>query len=244
LAKAVGIHANTVRLYEEWGLIPPAERSPSGYRRFTSFHLDCLRLARTVYSAGFPGRAILRSGVEVSRTAASGDLNGALESARRHFNLVRAEQAQADSAAGLLDRWAASGKAQSLLRPLHIAPASKSLGVSIDILRNWERNGLLPVPRDPKNGYRLYGPSEMARARMIRLLSRAGYSVMAILRMLIQLDAGRTEGLRTVLDTPRPDEDVFSASDRWLTTLAEHNKSARRMILLLKAMIRKHRGPA
>ena len=34
MAKAAGIHVNTVRMYEQWGLIPPVERSPSGYRRF------------------------------------------------------------------------------------------------------------------------------------------------------------------------------------------------------------------
>ena len=46
LAKAVGIHPNTVRRYVDWGLVPPVERSPAGYRRFTQKHLDCLRLAQ------------------------------------------------------------------------------------------------------------------------------------------------------------------------------------------------------
>ena len=45
LAKAVGIHANTVRRYADKGLLPPVEHSPSGYRRFTQHHLDCLRHA-------------------------------------------------------------------------------------------------------------------------------------------------------------------------------------------------------
>ena len=44
LAKAVGVHPNTVRRYVDWGLLPPVEHSPSGYRRFTQRHLDCLRL--------------------------------------------------------------------------------------------------------------------------------------------------------------------------------------------------------
>jgi len=33
LARAAGIHPNTARLYEAWGLLPPVERSPKGYRR-------------------------------------------------------------------------------------------------------------------------------------------------------------------------------------------------------------------
>src|SRR2546421_3160791 len=46
LAKAVGVHPNTVRRYVDRGLLPPVEHSPSGYRRFTRRHLDCLRLAK------------------------------------------------------------------------------------------------------------------------------------------------------------------------------------------------------
>src|SRR5947209_19070476 len=55
LAKAVGVHPNTVRRYVDRGLLPPVEHSPSGYRRFTQRHLDCLRLARQVYCNQYPG---------------------------------------------------------------------------------------------------------------------------------------------------------------------------------------------
>jgi DNA-binding transcriptional MerR regulator len=39
VARAVGVHPNTVRLYEQWGFLPPIPRSPGGYRRFTQFYL-------------------------------------------------------------------------------------------------------------------------------------------------------------------------------------------------------------
>ncbi|MBL7200262.1 MAG: MerR family DNA-binding transcriptional regulator [Anaerolineae bacterium] len=35
IARAVGAHPNTVRLYEEWGFLPPIPRSPAGYRMYT-----------------------------------------------------------------------------------------------------------------------------------------------------------------------------------------------------------------
>ena len=102
-------------------------------------------------------------------------------------------------------------------------PSSRSrLGVTIDILRNWDRNGLIDVPRDPSNGYRRYGAREISRLRVIRMLSRAGYSLSAILRMLIQLDRGEKTDLRRALDTPRPDEDVYLASDRWISTVVRN----------------------
>ncbi len=69
------------------------------------------------------------------------------------------------------------------------------------------------------------------------MLSRAGYSLSAILRMLIQLDRGETTDLRHALDTPRPDEDVYLASDRWLSTLTDQERRARTMIELVEEMI-------
>jgi DNA-binding transcriptional MerR regulator len=239
LAKAVGIHPNTVRLYEQWGLIPPATRSPSGYRRFTEYHLDCLQLARRVFSGGHPGSNIRRAGVRIIQQAVKGDLGGALEQAYQYLALVRAERAQADAAATLLERWAQGAAADATGEPLQIGQTARLLGVTIDILRNWERNGLLRVPRNPANGYRRYGPVEISRLRVIRMLSRAGYSIMSILRMLLQLDGGQTTDLRQALDTPRPDEDVYMASDRWLSTLAEQEQRSGQIITLLEDLIQK-----
>jgi DNA-binding transcriptional MerR regulator len=247
LAKAVGIHPNTVRLYVDWGLIPPVERSPSGYRRFTQQHLDCLRLARLIYSgtlgpqdsppAPYPGKTIRVSGRGIIEYAPAGDWGGALEKAYQHMALVQAERAQADAAATLLERWARGASADSTSAPLQIGQVSKLLGVSIDILRNWERNGLISVPRDSANGYRRFSAPEISRLRVIRMLSRAGYSLMAILRMLTELDQGRTTGLRQVLDTPRTDEDVYMASDRWISTLTTQEQLARRVIELIEKRI-------
>jgi DNA-binding transcriptional MerR regulator len=243
LARAAGIHPNTVRLYEQWGLIPPVERSLSGYRRFTEFHLDCLLLARMIYAGPHPGTPIRRSGVEVASKAVSGDLGGALELAYRHKALIQSERAQAEAAATLLERWAQGSAADATSHLLQIGEAAKLLGVSVDILRNWERNGLVKVPRNPTNGYRWYGAGEIGRLRVIRMLSRAGYSLMAILRMMTRLDAGQTSGLRDILDTPRPDEDVFSAADSWSSTLGEVEKRAQEIIAHLESMIQKQSQP-
>jgi DNA-binding transcriptional MerR regulator len=241
VAKAVGVHPNTVRLYEEWGFLPAIPRSASGYRRFTEAHLDEMRLARTALHGPWPGRNIKRSALALVRQAAADNLGGALERAYHHLALVQAERAQAGAAAELLERWARGTAADATAKPLQIAEAAALLDVTTDRLRNWERNGLIQVPRNPRNGYRLYGAAEIGRLRVIRMLSRAGYSMMAILRMLLQLDQGHKENLRQVLDTPRSDEDVYSASDQWLSTLDAQEQRALDIIAQLEGMIGKQR---
>jgi DNA-binding transcriptional MerR regulator len=239
LARAVGIHPNTVRRYVDRGLLPPVSRSPSGYRRFTEQHLDCLRLARLVYNDIYPGRTIRASGSRMVQAAVQDDWGGALETAYQHLALVKSEQAQADAAATLLERWAQGAPADASAQALQIGQVARLLGVSVDMLRNWERNGLLKVPRNPHNGYRCYGAPEISRLRVIRMLSRAGYSLMAILRMLLQLDQGSATDLRQALDTPRPDEDVYSASDHWISTLRGQEELAYQAIALIEEVIGK-----
>ena len=239
LARAVGIHPNTVRRYVDWGLLPPVERSSAGYRLFTQRHLDCLRLARLIYAAEYPGRDLRASGNEIIQHAVADDWTGALEKACEHLASVRAELEQANTAAALLEHWAQNREVDAGEKPLAIGEVSKLLGASHDRIRNWERNGLITVPRNAYNGYRLFGKKEIERLRIIRMLSQAGYSHMAILRMFIELDGGNTRDLKKVLDTPRADEDIFTAADHWLTTLNGQEKLAQRVIQLIEELVSK-----
>ena len=69
------------------------------------------------------------------------------------------------------------------------------------------------------------------------MLSTAGYSHMAILRMFIELDAGNTRNLKQILDTPRADEDIFTAADHWLTTLRGQNEMTMQVIQMIEEII-------
>lgn len=238
LARAVGIHPNTVRLYLDWGLIPPVERAPNGYRLFTQRHLDCLQLARTVYAAPYPGRGFRALGNEIIKLAVMDDWQGALEKAHEHLTAVKVELKQANKAADTLEHWVQTMTKSTDDEPLAIGEVSKLLGISLDVIRNAERNGLIDVPRNSYNNYRLFRKKEIERLRIIRMLSKAGYSHMAILRMFLELDAGNTRNLKKILDTPRPDEeDIFTVADRWLTTLHAQEKCAREVIKFIKAII-------
>ncbi len=234
LAKAVGIHPNTVRLYVDWGLLPPVEKSPSGYRLFTERHLECLQLARMVYAEPYPGKHLRSTGKATLMVAVKDDWGGALEKAFQHLSAVKSELTHAETALMLLDHWVEGLPTEPFQTLLSIAEVSALLHVSRDVIRNWERNGLISIPRNSYNQYRIFGPVEIGRMRVIRMLSQAGYSHMAILRMFIELDGGKKAGLHQALDTPRPDEDVFAASDRWLSTLHGEELRADRIIRFIK----------
>ncbi|MCU0520589.1 MAG: MerR family transcriptional regulator [Anaerolineae bacterium] len=237
VAAAVGVHPNTVRMYEVWGLLQQIPRTPSGYRQFTQAHVDQMRLARMAFQGQWPGRPIHQTAVSVVKQAASGDLGGALESAYGLLAVIQGEQAEAEGAVLFLQRWAGGKAADGTAKPLRIGRAAALLGVTADVLRNWERDGLVHVPRDPHNRYRCYGAAEIGRLRVIRMLRRVGYSTMAILRMLLALDRGQAEDLRAALDTPHPNEDAYSAADRWLSALSEWEQRAHDIIALLEGMI-------
>ncbi|MHB8135751.1 MAG: MerR family transcriptional regulator [Anaerolineaceae bacterium] len=230
IAKAVGCHPNTVRLYEQLGLIPPAKRSANNYRIYTQEHLDQMQLARTALNTPWPGKAIRKSGTAVVLQAAGGDLGRALEAAYQHLLLIQSEKAQAETVADLVSHWVQGLPMAKTNRLYRIRDAATYLQVSVDQLRNWERNNLLTIPRDERNRYRMYGSEELSQARVIRMLRNAGYSIMAILRMLTRIRQDDATDIKVALDTPGPGEDLPFAADNWLTTLKIMEEKAHLMI--------------
>lgn len=240
IANAVGVHPNTVRLYEEWGFLPPIPRTASGYRQFNDFHLDQMRFARTALHGGWPGQKIRHSALALVRCAASGELEEALMMARTHQSLVQGERDHAETAVLFIQQWLNGDIIEPTKSSLSVGQTAKFLDVSTDKLRDWERNGLITVPRNPQNNYRQYGATEIGRVRVIRTLRRAGYSTLAILRMLIALDQDSTADVRQALDTPDPEDDIQYATNQWLSTLATHEQRASEMIEMLEVMVKKY----
>ena len=219
IARAAGVHPNTVRLYERIGLLATVTRTAGGYRSFSARDMAQMGIARL--AVGGPYVVPKTLAAEAARHAALDDLEAALHLAERFKALIAAEITKARLAAEALDDWA-SGPARGPQRPgMVISEAAERVGASTTALRDWERNGLIAVRRDPRNGYRRYTHADLDRLRVIRMLLRARYSAMSILRMMTHLDRGGREALSTVIDTPRGDETVYSATDRWLSSLRE-----------------------
>ncbi len=264
IAKSVGIHPNTVRLYEKWGLLPTAARSPAGYRQFTGAHLVQVKLIRLAMKCTLFGREVKKTAYGIISSSAEAHYIEALGLAEDLVEMIDTELKQAEAAEKFLEQWAEESKAAAALPgadakssgaasegdissksdvPANTAVSAKTaarlLDIKTDMLRDWERNGLIHIPRNPENGYRLYGPYEINRLRVIRALRRSNYSNMSILRAMNKLESGSAEGLREALDSPELDEDrgYLCFTDMLLTTLNTAKAATAEIIEILKEQI-------
>jgi DNA-binding transcriptional MerR regulator len=235
IAKAVGVHPNTVRLYEEMEFLPPVPRNDKGYRLYTNEHLEQMRLARIALRCEFLQGNIRKRAVDIVKVSARGDMREALKKAYEYLAHIKEERAKAEEALELARKWIDGALSVEPGLYFKRTDVAKLINVSIDVLRNWERNGLITIPRSCNN-YRVYGSKEINRLKIIYTLRSANYSMMAVLRMMNYIDKGKKEDVLGVIDTPLPEEDVVSATDRWITTLTETEADAKAVIQQLKKM--------
>ena len=234
VAKIIGIHPNTVRMYEEWGLIPLVERKPNGYRVFTDYHIEQLKLARIAFQIEVLQNGLRKKVIEIVKISAKGDFDKALMFAEEYLSQIKREQRNAEESIGIAKQ-ILSGKSLEHALFLKRKEVSDYLDISMDTLRNWERNGLLQVKRK-KNGYRIYTSDDIERLKMIRTLRLANYSLEAILRMLNALEHNPQVNLKQVLNTPQADADIVSVCDRLLVSLNDAEENAKKMITMLLDM--------
>ena len=231
VARIAGVHPNTVRLYEQWGFLPPVPRQSNGYRVFGDSHIAHMQLARMAFRCDFVEGGIRRRAAALVRTAAGGDLKQALCMARGFLEHIR----KAEEALALAQKWASGESGGSSEIYYKRGDVATLLNVTADVLRDWERNGLIDIPR-AGNGYRMYGPAEINRLKIIRTLRNANYSMMALVRMFSHVDSGSRKDIRYVMDTPPPEEDVVGATDKWISTLIQSEADAHDVISQLEKM--------
>ena len=234
VAKIIGIHPNTVRMYEEWGLIPLAERKSNGYRVFTDYHIEQLRLARIAFQIEVLQNGLRKKVIEIIKLSANGDFDKALMFAEEYISQIQREQRNAEESIDIAKQ-ILSGKSLEHAFFLKRKEVSDYLDISMDTLRNWERNGLLQVKRK-QNGYRIYKSDDIERLKMIRILRLANYSLEAILRMLNALEHNPQVNLKQVLNTPQAGADIVSVCDRLIESLNDAEKNAKKMITIFLEM--------
>ena len=234
VATAIGIHPNTVRLYEKLGLIPKAERKTNGYRIFTAFHIQQFILARTAFQIEVLQNGLRKKIVSVVKLSANKNFEQAIALTQEYLDGLLTERHNAEDAIQIVQD-ILSGETEVHRFSMKRKEVSEYLDISMDTLRNWEMNGLLTVKRK-ENGYRVYTDEDIKRLKIIRSLRCAKYSLEAILRMLGQLSKNPDVDIRAALNTPQQSEDIISVCDRLIISLASAEYNAKKIMKMLQEM--------
>ncbi|MFE1173351.1 TioE family transcriptional regulator [Streptomyces sp. NPDC058773] len=216
LAREHGISAQAVRNYERDGCLPPAERTPSGYRIYTEAHAAALR----AYLALIPAYGHAAAG-RIMNAVHADDLGEALAVIDRgHGQLLRdretldavrsavehlmgeAVEGESDAAsAPVADRAPRTASSAADRAPRTVGELARRLGVTPATLRNWEDAGIVAPVRDPRTGYRVYRADDIRDAELAHLLRRGGYPLEHIATVVRQIrTVGGTGTLAGALD--------------------------------------------
>ncbi len=196
LAREHGISTQAVRNYERDGVLPPAARTPSGYRVYTTEHASALRAFLALVAAH--GHAVAG---QVMRAVHRGDLDAALAALDRGHVQRQRDVGTLAAVEAAVDVLADAPPAGDPDRPLEIGHLAHRLGISPAALRRWERAGVLAPGRDPRTGRRQYGAADVRDAHLAHLLRRGGYPLAHIAVVVDQVrGAGGTGPLVASLD--------------------------------------------
>ncbi|WP_199040289.1 TioE family transcriptional regulator [Glycomyces salinus] len=200
LAREHGLSTQAVRNYERDGLIPPAERTGSGYRVYTRAHAAALRAFLALARAY--GHSTAR---EIMHAIGDGDLDGALMVIDRGHEQLLRDRSTLDSVRAAIRRLASEPDAApdraAPPTPFTIGELARRLRVTPATIRNWEEARILAPERDRATGYRRYRAADVRDAELAHLLRRGGYPLDHIATVVRQLrTAGGTESLSAALD--------------------------------------------
>ncbi|SHM98448.1 DNA-binding transcriptional regulator, MerR family [Anaerosporobacter mobilis DSM 15930] len=240
IAKIIGIHPNTVRLYEEIEFISKPKRNANGYRIFTDLHIDQFRLARLALQVEVLQSGLRKQAINIIKTSARCDFDKALVLTSTYLENIVAERHNAEEAISIVEHALLGDSMYEEDCYLTRKETADYLHITIDTLRNWELNGLFTAKRK-ENGYRVYTSSDISTLKIIKSLRCANYSLASILRMLSALSDDPRANIRTAINTSNAEDDIITACDQLLTSLEHATSNANEIVKLLEEMKTKYK---
>lgn len=169
LAKMVHLHPNTIRLYECLGYLSPAKRNKHNYRCFTELHVLQLKICRCIYSHPFFNGKIRAVGNHIMISSGKQDWMLAKLYTQEYLAVITAEITLAQSTAVLLQDWAEQQSSSIENKPQMISrkQAADYLGVTVETIRNWERNQLICSSLAAPSERKLYSMKMVEKMQVI-----------------------------------------------------------------------------
>jgi DNA-binding transcriptional MerR regulator len=232
LARAAGVHPNTVRLYEKIGFISPAPRAANGYRLYGEKHLYQIRICRCIFDHAWVGRELRRVSLRIIGAMLTWELHEAAGFAREYLALIQNELSAARLTADVLEKWARGCTPANTGKTYSRGQTAELIRTTEEALRT--------------NRTRIYGDAEMERLRVIHMLRHSGYSISAIHSSLRHYDEGHTAGIIEALNTCETAEGTswIWVGDRWLESLEATRRGAEQILSLLEEIARRNTEPS
>lgn len=200
IARKLNISTSSLRHYERWGMIPKVERSATGYRIYTDEHVayfECIR-------AMADGFGILLI-TEVLKKVMDKDVDSAFwlvneaQASLHNEKLISEKTMQSIMEAG-----APLSTSNDNRDYLTINEISKETRIPISTIRHWEKVGLITIPRNKENKYRLFNKNHICEILVIHALKTSmysyTYSLDGIKDILKGLDFNDTVKLRKIVE--------------------------------------------
>ena len=197
VARIVGYSTQQVRDLERLGVLPAAERTPTGYRCYQERHIVALHAYRALAAAigPVPARQMMPTLVHDTLEAAAekiDDLHALLARSREHVR-----EASRGLQAVLADTTLVFDDRDSMA----ISELADALGVRSSALRHWEHEGLVNPDRIGQSQTRRYNARAITEARIVAALRSGGHRIPPISRVLAQLrEHGLTAEAQALLD--------------------------------------------
>ena len=128
---------------------------------FTDLQIRQIQLARTAFQIEVLQNGLRKKIVDMVKTAARCDFE-------EYLAQIQRERSNAEEAIKI-SRSILFGKTQKSELFMTRKDTSENPGITMDVLRKWEMNGLLAIKRK-ENGYRVYTSDDIQRLKIIRSL--------------------------------------------------------------------------
>ena len=234
LARAAGLHPNTIRFYEEVGFLTKPKRAPNHYRVYTDLQLEQVKFIRLALRAEVLQGGLRKQVIRILHLSADCHFEEALRQTECYIAMLTREIELALHAASSVEAILQRDEPPPT-SPLTRREAARALNITVDTLRNWELNGLVSIVR-LKNGYRVYDAKDLERLRIIRTLRLANYSLTAILHLMNRLSGAKEFSVLEALNTPDSGDDIRSACDHLVDALFSAKADALMLPPVLKRM--------
>lgn len=196
IARKLNISTSSLRHYEDWGMIPKVERSASGYRIYTDEHVAYFECIRAM-AEGF-GISLI---AEVLKKVMARDVDSAFWIVNEALSNLHNEKLIAEKTMQSIKEVCAP--ILNCERDyLTINEVSKESGIPVTTIRHWEKVGLISMPRNKDNRYRLFNKKHIRQILIIHALKSSmysyAYSLDSIKAIIQDLDFNDTEKLNII----------------------------------------------